>query len=154
MQLTGINRPTVSNESDSIYVIAKAENALVDGDIVQWSNTASTAFPLGVAVEDSVADDGRVAGVVALNDDGVSTGDYGLVQTYGYNTNITTDGAVGASDTWLTAGAAVAVGATDAEVEAGITTADISSLADLLGWNVSADVGTVGQGFIRKMGNI
>ena len=152
MQSKATDRPTTSAESDSLYVIAKAEAALTEGDVVQWSNTASAAFPLGVAVEDSVADDGRLAGVVAFKD--VAASDYGLVQVYGYNTNITTDGSVGASDTWLTAGSAVAVGATDAEVEAGITTADISSLADIFAWNVSADVGTVGQGFIRKMGNI
>ena len=152
MQDTGINRPTTSAEADAIFIIAKAENAMTDGDVVQWSDTASSDFPLGVGIEDSVADDGRLAGVLALSDAAVD--DYVLVQTYGYNTNITTDGAVAASDLWLQAGAAVAVGATDAEVEADITTANISGLADTFAWNVSVDVGTVGQGFIRKMGAI
>jgi len=152
MQSKATDRPTTSAEADSIYIVAKAENALTEGDIVQWSDTASAAYPLGVAVEDSVADAGRLAGVVALGD--VAADEYGLVQVYGYNTNITTDGNVASSDLWLKAGAAVAEGATDAEVEADITTASISGLADLLGWNVSADVGTVGQGFIRKLGNI
>jgi len=152
MQMTNFNRPTESSESDSVYVTVKAEAALTEGDIVQWSNTASSAFPIGVAVEDSVADDGRLAGVVAFSD--IAASDYGLVQVYGYNTNVTTDGAVTASDTWLVAGSAVAVGQTDAEIEASITTADISSLADIIGWNLIADTGTVGACFIRKQGNL
>ncbi len=150
MQDRGITRPTASNEGDAMYVIAKAETARTEGDVVQWSDTASAAYPLGVAIEVSAADSGRVAGVVALGD--IAQDEYGLVQVYGYNTNITTDGSVAGTDLWLTAGAGVAVGQTDAEVEADITTADISSLTDVFAWNVSADVGTVGQGFIRKMG--
>ncbi len=152
MQDTGITRPTAVGEGEALYVVAKAENDLVVGDIVQWSNTASAAYPLGIAVEDSVADDGRVAGVVAIKS--VDQDNYGLVQIYGYNTNITTDGSVAAADKWLTAGAAAAVGATDAEVEADITTADISSLADIFAWNLVVDSGTQGAGFIRKLGNI
>lgn len=152
MQFTGINRPSTVGEGDSIYAVAKAENALVEGDIVQWSNTASSDFPIGIAVEDSVGDDGRLAGVVAFGDTAAS--DYGLVQIYGYNTNVTTDGAVTASDTWLVAGSAVAIGQTDAEIEADITTANISGLVDIIGWNLIADTGTVGACFIRKLGNI
>lgn len=146
------DRPTVSNESDSIYMVAKAENALVDGDVVQWSDTASSTYPKGVAVEDSVAGDGRVAGVVALGDTAVD--EYAMIQVQGYNTNITTDGNVASSDLWLTAGSAVAIGATNAEVNADITTANIAGLADLIGWNVTTDSGTVGEGYIKTLGNL
>lgn len=130
---------------DVEYVTVKAEAALTAGDVVQWSDTASSTYPLGIAVEDSVAGDGRVAGVVVSD---MAQGDYGLIQVYGYCTNITTDGAVASTDVYLTAGAAVAVGKTAAEVNASITTADYDTLRDVIGWNVSDDSGTVGQGFL------
>ena len=148
MLIPGV-RSQSGTEFDVIFITVKCENAMVVGDVVQWSDTASTAFPLGVAVEDSVAGDGRVAGVMA---DTVAAGEFGLCQIYGYNTNITTDGSVAATDLFLTAGTAVAVGKTNAEVNADITTADYLGLKDVFAWNVSADVSTVGQGFIAVMG--
>lgn len=141
-----INKP---DDYDIIYHIVKAEGDKVAGDVVQWSDTASTDYPLGVAVEDSVAGDGRVAGVMAEN---VSDKRSGFCQVYGYNTNITTDGNVAATDLFLTAGAGVAVGKTNAEVNANITTANFLGLKDVFAWNVSADASTVGQGFIKTMG--
>jgi hypothetical protein len=146
MLIPGIYKPL---DYDVIYHIALAENAFTGGDIAQWSDTASATYPLGVAIEDSVAGDGRVAGVVTED---LAIGEYGKVQIYGYNTNITTDGSVAATDLFLTAGAAVAVGKTNAEVNADITTANFLGLKDVFAWNVSVDVGTVGQGFIKTMG--
>jgi len=146
MQIQKVNR----TDAEKILIIVKAENALVAGDVVQWSNTNSAAYPLGIAVEDSVAGDGRVAGVMTQT---VAADGYGLCQIYGYNENITTDGNVAATDLWLTAGAAVAVGATAAEINASITTADYATLRNTFGWNVIADTGTVGAGFISTMGN-
>ena len=143
MQVQRVNR----TDYEKIYIVVKAENALVAGDIVQWSDTASADYPLGIAVEDSVAGTGRLAGVVV--DASIAAGDYGRIQIYGYNTNITTDGNVAATDLWLVAGAAVAVGNTNAEIEASITTAAIECLQEVIGWNVTADSGTVGQGFIN-----
>ena len=35
---------STSAESDSLYFVVKAEGAKSDGDIVQWSNTASSDF--------------------------------------------------------------------------------------------------------------
>jgi hypothetical protein len=147
MQIQRINR----DDYEKIYIIVKAENALVAGDIVQWSDTASTTYPLGIAVEDSVAGSGRIAGVVV---DAMAAGDYGRIQIYGYNTNITTDGAVASADLWLTAGAAVAVGKTATELNGSISTPDYATLTNTIGWNITADSGTVGQGFIRLMGNL
>jgi hypothetical protein len=146
MLIPGIYKP---GDYDVIFQIVKAENAFTDGDIAQFSDTASTAYPLGIAVEDSVAGDGRVAGVIVED---MAAGDYGKCQIYGYNTNITTDGNVAATDLFLTAGAAVAVGKTNAEVNADITTANFLGLKDVFAWNISVDVGTVGQGFIKVMG--
>jgi hypothetical protein len=146
MLIPGVASP---GDYDVIYHIVKAENAFTDGDIAQWSDTASADYPLGVSVEDSVAGDGRVAGVIAED---IAINIYGKCQIYGYNTNITTDGNVAGTDLYLTAGAAVAVGATAAEINASITTADILTLDDRFAWNVSADVETVGQGFIKTMG--
>lgn len=148
MLLPGI-QGLASTDFEKILITVKCENAMVAGDVVQWSDTASAAYPLGIAVEDSVAGDGRVAGVMVTT---TAAGDYGLCQIYGYNTNITTDGSVAATDLFLTAGAAVAVGHTNAEVNADITTANYLGLKDVFAWNVSADVGTVGQGFIAVMG--
>lgn len=148
MNIPGVTRP-VAGQYESIMIAVKCEGAMTAGDVVQWSDTASADYPLGIAVEDSVAGDGRVAGVMV---DTVAAGGYGLCQIYGYNTNITTDGAVAATDLFLTAGAAVAVGETNAEVNADITTANYLGLKDVFAWNVSADVGTVGQGFIAVMG--
>lgn len=138
------------NDYEKIVIVAIAENAMSAGDVVQWSNTGSSTYPLGKAVEDSVAGSGRIAGVV-VKDQSVVGGPV-LVQTWGYNTNITTDGNVVATDLFLDAGAAVAVGQTAAEVNADITTASILGLKNVFAWNVSADVGTVGQGFITCMG--
>ena len=81
-----------------------------------------------------------------------TAGQYGLCQIYGYNANITTDGAVAATVLFLTAGTAVAVGNTAAEVNASITTADYLTLKDVFAWNISDDASTVGQGFIAVMG--
>jgi len=144
MQIQGLNR----TDYEVIYIAVLCENAVTAGDVVQWSNTASSTFPLGKAVEDSVAGAGRVAGVMIET---VDAGDIGLCQIYGYNTNITTDGAVAATDLWLMAGAAVAVGATNAEVNVFRTDATkaYQSEKDIFAWNVTADVGTVGQGFIN-----
>lgn len=140
-----------ATDFDILEHIVKYENAMVAGDVVQWSDTADSDFPLGIAVEDSVAGDGRVAGVIT-GTGAAST--YGLCQVYGYNTNITTDGSVAAADTYLGAGAAVAVGFTATEMEVFITdaTVDYDALRDVFAWNVSVDVGTVGQGFIKTMG--
>lgn len=134
---------------EKILISVRCENAMVAGVVVQWSDTASTAFPLGIAVEDSVADSGRIVGVMV---DDAEAGEYAQCQIWGYNTNITTDGNVAGTDLFLTAGSAVAVGATAAEVNANITTADILKLKNVVAWNVSADVGTVGQGFITMLG--
>lgn len=145
MQIARVHR----DERESIFIPVICENAVSIGDVVQWSNTDSTAYPIGKAVEDSVAGDGRVAGVMIQS---AAAGDIALCQIWGYNDNITTDGAVVAADIWLTAGAAIAVGATSAEVNASITTAAYQTLKDVFGWNVKADVGTVGEGFITCMG--
>lgn len=137
-----------STDFESIFIVVKCENAMVIGDVVEWSDTASTAFPLGIAVEDAAAKSGRVAGVMV---DTVAASGYGLCQIYGYNTNITTDTNVAATDLYLAAGAAVAVGQTAAELEVFITdaTVDILALKDVFAWNVTADVAAVGQGFIN-----
>jgi len=134
---------------EKILISVKCENAMVAGDVVQWSDTASSTYPLGIAVEDSAADSGRIAGVIVRN---AAIGEYTLCQIWGYNTNITTDGLVAATDLFLDAGTAVAVGQTAAEVNADITTASILGLKNVFAWNVTADVGTVGQGFITCMG--
>ena len=138
------------NDAPKILIPVTCENAVVAGDVVQWSDTDSAANPLGVAVEDSVADDMRVAGVITKTQ--ATAGGVSLLQIYGYNTNITTDGNVVAADQRLAAGSAVATGYTEAEVITDITTADYSGLANMFAWNVSADVSTVGQGFIQTMG--
>lgn len=149
MQISKVNGQGTT-DFEVIYQIVKCENAMTEGDVVQYSDTASSTYPLGIAVEDSVAGDGRVAGVMVDTVD--AAGKYGRCQVYGYNTNITTDGNVAGTDLFLTAGAAVAVGKTNAEVNADITTANFLGLKDVFAWNVSADVGTVGQGFIKTMG--
>lgn len=148
MLIPGIYKPL---DYDVVYHIVLAENAFTDGDVAEWSDTASTTYPLGVAVEDAAAKSGRVAGVIAED---IAADVYGKCQIYGYNTNITTDGNVAGTDLYLAAGAAVAVGQTAAELEVFITdaTVDILALKDVFAWNVSADVGTVGQGFIKTMG--
>lgn len=149
MNIPGVTRP-IAGQYESIMIAVKCENAVVAGDVVQWSDTASTDYPLGIAVEDSAAGAGRVAGVMV--DTVATAGQYGLCQIYGYNANITTDGAVAATDLFLTAGTAVAVGNTAAEVNASITTADYLTLKDVFAWNISDDASTVGQGFIAVMG--
>jgi len=139
------------SEGNKIFQICKAENAMAEGDVVQWSNTDSATYPVGFAVEDSVAGDGRVAGVVTDAGTGAA-GDIAIVQCYGYCNNITTDGSVAASDKWLTAGSAVAVGATAANVNASITTAAYQTLKNVFAWNIKIDAGNVGEGFITVMG--
>lgn len=143
--------PNDGSEFNKIYAICKAENALSVGDVVQWSDTDSSTYPIGFAVEDSVAGDGRVAGVVTDAGTGAA-GDTVIVQVYGYCNAITTDGNVVAADIWLTAGAAIAVGATSSEVNASISTAAYQTLKDVFAWNVKADSGTTGEGFITCMG--
>lgn len=146
MQIQRLNR----SDPERIFLNCIAENAVVDGDVVQWSDTDSAAYPAGVAVEDSVANDMRPAGVVVKTQP--TAGGTTLVQVYGYNDNITTDGAVASTDKVLRAGAAVAVGATEAEINTDITTADYSRLRDIIAWNIKTDSGTVGEGFIATMG--
>lgn len=150
-----MNLPSITGRGatdfERILISVKCENAMSSGDVVQWSDTASTAYPLGIAVEDSAAGAGRVAGVMVAD---AIVDAYELCQIYGYNTNITTDGNVAATDLFLMAGTAVAVGATNAEANVfrADATAAIESERDIFAWNVTADVGTVGQGFIRVMG--
>lgn len=148
MLIPGVIQP---GDYNVIYHIALAENAMVAGDVVQWSDTASSTYPLGVAVEDSAAGIARIAGVIAED---IAIGRYGLCQVYGYTTNITTDGSVAASDTYLIAGTGVAVGATETEMNVFITDATVgfNDIQTVIGWNVSVDVGTVGQCFITTIG--
>jgi len=146
MQIQRINR----DDPERIFLNVIAENAVVEGDVVQWSDTDSTTYPVGIAVEDSVANDMRVAGVITKTQ--ATAGGATILQIYGYNDNITTDGAVASTDKVLRAGAAVAVGATEAEIITDITTADYSRLRDIFAWNIKTDSGTVGEGFIMTMG--
>lgn len=147
MLIQQINR----NDPEAIFLSCIAEGVLVIGDVVQWSDTDSTAYPAGVSVEDSVADDMRVAGVVVGNGAAVA-GDSVQVQVFGYCDNITTDGSVASTDKVLTAGAAVAVGQTESEVNGDITTASYASLANIFAWNIKTDSSTKGEGFIKLLG--
>lgn len=133
-------------DAEVIYIVCKAEAALTAGDVVQWSDTDSATYPIGIAVEDGAADSNRLAGVV-VND--LAQDEYGFIQRYGYNDNITSDGNVATTDLFLRVAAAVAEGATAAEMETDITTANILGLRNAFAWNVKDDVGTVAEAFIQ-----
>ena len=147
MQIKGLNRPTSTADATKIFDALKAENAMSQGDVVQFSDTDDATYPIGATVEDAASGSYRIAGVV-INSADVAAGDYALVQCYGYCENITTDGNVASTDVVLIPGAAVAVGQTAAEVDA----AGNSAVLNVFAWNVKTDSGTVGEGFIKAMG--
>lgn len=148
-RIKDLGNPT-TDDAGKIFDTFIAENAMVAGDVVQYSDTDSTAFPIGIAVEDASADSLRVAGVVTNT---AAIGEHVRVQVYGYNENITTDGNVTTSDVFFSAGTAVAEGITIAELDTAYTDASVQGelIPSIFAWNVKADVSTVGEAFITCM---
>jgi hypothetical protein len=140
------------SDGEAIDIACKAEATLVPGDVVKFTTTNSSTYPLGIGVNKAGADTERVAGVVVAPAS-AAAGDTVIVRTYGFCANITTDGNVASTDLFLRTGATgIAVGNTASEVNADITTANIAGLASIFAINCLDDAGTVGSGFIKKMG--
>lgn len=142
------------SDGEAIDISCKAEATLVPGDVVFFTTTGSATYPLGIGVNKAGADEGRVAGVVVAPASALA-GATVIVRAYGYCANITTDGNVASTDLYLRTGTTGAcIGNTAAEVNADITTANINGLASVFAINSVTDTGTVGEGFIRKLGII
>ncbi len=139
------------SDGEAIDLSCKAEATLVPGDVVYFTTTNSSTYPLGIGVDKAGADQSRVAGVVVAPAS-AAAGATVLVRCFGYCANITTDGNVATTDLFLRTGATgIAVGNTASEVNADITTANIAGLASVFAVNSLDDAGTVGAGFIKKM---
>lgn len=117
---------------------AHAMEAITVGDVVEFDDTAGATYP-GVSVE--VADSAAATLVAGVALETAASGAFFLVQCYGYNANITSDGTIASAGEVLVSDAN---GDADVGLE-GTQTLGIFAVA------MGADAGTVAAGIIRCM---
>ena len=122
------------------FRICRAESAITKGQVVGYTSTASTTYPLGVGVDLATAGNGRVAGVAYET---VAAGELFRVQCSGYCDYVLTDGAVASTDLhiYISGTDGTAEGATNAEVD---SKGNAAAIQDRLGWNIVDDSSTTG----------
>ena len=86
-------------DPDKVFIICKNDEAattMVDGDVVKYTVAASKNYGVDVILGTAVVVN---AGVVSGRD--VKVGDYGLIQVYGYHSNVKGTGTLATSATCI-----------------------------------------------------